>query len=109
MQSHALSFFYLSAPDFLLGMDSDPLSRNILGIIRKHPDVARDGIELRKFGLQIIEAVAKERVHASWIVPGGVNAPLTAQAARSHPGGFAGGEGDHAADVPILQGCARRL
>ena len=78
VQSHALSFFYLSAPDFLLGMDSDPLNRNILGIIRKHPDVARDGIELRKFGLQIIEGVAKERVHASWIVPGGVNAPMTA-------------------------------
>jgi len=79
VQSHALSFFYLSAPDFLLGMDSDPLNRNILGIIRKHPDVARDGIELRKFGLQIIEGVAKERVHASWIVPGGVNAPISAQ------------------------------
>src|SRR5690242_751850 len=24
IQSHALSFFYLSSPDFLLGMDSDP-------------------------------------------------------------------------------------
>ncbi|HLH08368.1 MAG TPA: Ni/Fe hydrogenase subunit alpha [Terriglobales bacterium] len=79
VQSHALSFFYLSAPDFLLGMDSDPASRNVLGIIRKHPDVARDGIELRKFGLQIIESLARERVHASWVVPGGVNAPITPQ------------------------------
>lgn len=79
VQSHALSFFYLSAPDFLLGMDSDPAARNILGIVASHPEVARDGIELRKFGLQIIEGLAKERVHPSWIVPGGVTSPMPPQ------------------------------
>jgi len=76
VQSHALSFFYLSSPDLLLGMDSDVASRNVLGVIATHPEMARDGIELRKFGLQIIEGLAQERVHPSWIVPGGVAAPL---------------------------------
>ncbi len=76
VQSHALSFFYLSAPDFLLGMDSDPASRNVLGVIAEHPELARDGIELRKFGLQVTEGLAQERVHPSWIVPGGVATPL---------------------------------
>lgn len=76
-QSHALSFFYLSAPDILLGMDSDPATRNIFGLIESNPDLARSGIELRRFGLQIIEALAEERVHGSWIVPGGVRSPLT--------------------------------
>jgi NAD-reducing hydrogenase large subunit len=76
VQSHALSFFHLSAPDLLLGMDSDPARRNILGVLEKHPDLARDGIALRKFGQQVIEGLAKERVHPSWVVPGGVNAPL---------------------------------
>jgi NAD-reducing hydrogenase large subunit len=76
VQSHALSFFYLSAPDFLLGMGSDPAARNVLGVIAAHPELARDGIELRKFGLQIIEGLAVERVHPSWIVPGGVATPL---------------------------------
>ena len=33
VQSHALSFFYLSSPDLLLGMDSDLASRNVLGVI----------------------------------------------------------------------------
>ena len=80
VQSHALSFFYLSAPDFLLGMDSDPASRNVLGVIAGHPELARDGIELRKFGLQLIEGLAQERVHPSWIVPGGVATPLTSAA-----------------------------
>ena len=77
VQSHALSFFYLSAPDFLLGMDSDPALRNVLGVVAQHPDLARDGIELRKFGLHIIESLAVERVHPSWIVPGGVASPLS--------------------------------
>jgi len=72
VQSHALSFFYLSSPDFLLGMESNPASRNVLGVIADHPELARDGIELRKFGLSIIEALAQERVHPAWIVPGGV-------------------------------------
>jgi NAD-reducing hydrogenase large subunit len=75
-QSHALSFFYLSAPDFLLGMDGDPATRNVLGLIEANPDLARSGIELRKFGLQVIEALAEERVHPAWIVPGGVQSPL---------------------------------
>jgi len=80
IQSHALSFFYLSAPDLLLGMGSDVAKRNILGVIAEYPEQARDGIELRKFGLQIVESLAEERVHPSWIVPGGVAAPLAAQA-----------------------------
>ncbi|MBE0657166.1 MAG: Ni/Fe hydrogenase subunit alpha [Bryobacteraceae bacterium] len=77
VQSHALSFFHLSSPDLLLGMDSDPRKRNIVGILEKHPDLARDGIALRKFGQLAIERMAGERVHPSWTVPGGVNAPLT--------------------------------
>jgi NAD-reducing hydrogenase large subunit len=76
VQSHALSFFYLSAPDLLLGMDSKPADRNVLGLVEKFPDIARDGIALRKFGQQVIEGLAKERIHPSWIVPGGVNSPL---------------------------------
>jgi NAD-reducing hydrogenase large subunit len=43
VQSHALSFFYLSAPDLLLGMESDPAMRNVAGVIAQHPDLARDG------------------------------------------------------------------
>jgi NAD-reducing hydrogenase large subunit len=76
VQSHALSFFYLSSPDLLLGMDSDPAKRNVLGVIEKHPELARDGIELRRFGQTVIEGLAKERIHPSWVVPGGVNEPL---------------------------------
>ena len=79
VQSHALSFFYLSGPDLLLGMDADQATRNVAGLIEANPEVARAGIELRKFGLQVIESLAEERVHASWIVPGGVKTPMSEQ------------------------------
>jgi len=79
VQSHALSFFHLSAPDLLLGMDSDPARRNVLGLVEQHPERARDGIALRKFGQQVIEWLAGERIHPAWTVPGGVNAPLIAE------------------------------
>jgi NAD-reducing hydrogenase large subunit len=78
VQSHALSFFHLSAPDLLLGFDSSPQARNVLGLIEKHPEAARDGIALRRFGQQTIERLAGERVHPAWVVPGGVNRPLSA-------------------------------
>ena len=77
VQSHALSFFYLSSPDFLLGLDSDPARRNLFGVIQDHPEFARDGVRLRQFGQQIIEMLAGKRIHPAWVVPGGVNEPLS--------------------------------
>ncbi|HZS96156.1 MAG TPA: Ni/Fe hydrogenase subunit alpha [Terriglobales bacterium] len=77
VQSHALSFFYLSSPDLLLGMDADPASSNIFGVYEKKPEVARDGIRLRQFGQQIIERLGGKRIHPAWVVPGGVSEPLT--------------------------------
>ena len=79
VQSHALSFFHLSAPDFLLGMDADPAARNIFGMAASRPQLARDGVQLRKFGQQIIERLAGKRIHPAWVVPGGVSAPLTTE------------------------------
>ena len=78
IQSHALSLFYLSLPDLLLGMDANPAKRNIFGLVESHPDLARQGIRLRKFGQEIIEKLAGKRIHSSdWIAPGGVKWPLT--------------------------------
>jgi NAD-reducing hydrogenase large subunit len=76
ISSHALSFFHLSAPDFLLGYESDPAKRNILGIAEKYPDVAVRGIRLRKFGQEISERVTGKKIHTSGIVPGGMTFPM---------------------------------
>lgn len=76
IQSHALSFFHLSAPDLILGMDSDPVSRNVFGLIATNPDLARSGIRLRQFGQEVIDHLGGKRIHPSWAVPGGVRAHL---------------------------------
>jgi NAD-reducing hydrogenase large subunit len=80
IQSHALSFFHLSSPDLLLGYDSDPAQRNVVGLAASHPEVARQGIRLRQLGQQIIETLGGRRVHPTWVVPGGVDEPLSAEA-----------------------------
>ena len=77
MQSHALSIFYLSAPDLLLGMDADPAQRNIFGMLAQHPELVRDGVRLRSIGQQIIELLGGKRIHPAWVVPGGVSEPLS--------------------------------
>lgn len=77
VQSHALSFFHLSSPDLLLGWDSDPATRNIFGVMRQDPQLARDGIRLRQIGQTIIETLGGKKIHPTWVVPGGVNEPLS--------------------------------
>jgi NAD-reducing hydrogenase large subunit len=77
ISSHALSFFHLSSPDFLLGWDSDPAVRNIIGVAGKFPDLALRGIRLRKFGQEISERITGKKIHIMGIVPGGVSFPLT--------------------------------
>ena len=78
LQSHALSFFHLSSPDFLLGFDCEPAKRNVFGLIEWDEDLARRGIRLRQFGQRVIELVGGRRIHPAWSVPGGVVQPFSA-------------------------------
>lgn len=73
LQSHALHFFHLSSPDLLFGFDSDVAKRNIVGIAAAHPELARRGVLLRKFGQEVIRVTAGKRIHGTGSVPGGVN------------------------------------
>ena len=77
VQSNALSFFHLSSPDLLFGFDADPSKRNIIGVAQENPQLAKDGIGLRKWGQEIIELLGGKRIHPGGIVPGGVADPLT--------------------------------
>ncbi|MCP5118991.1 MAG: Ni/Fe hydrogenase subunit alpha, partial [bacterium] len=79
LQSHALSFFHLSSPDLLLGMDADPAGRNIFGVIAADEDFGRRGIRLRQFGQRIIEILGGRKIHPAWGAPGGVLKVLGAE------------------------------
>jgi NAD-reducing hydrogenase large subunit len=77
LQSHALHFFHLSSPDLLFGFDSDVAKRNIVGVIEAHPDLAVQGVKLRKYGQEVIRVLAGKRVHGVLAIPGGVNKSLS--------------------------------
>ena len=77
-QSHALHFFHLSSPDLLFGFDDAVPHRNIVGVIQDHPEIARQGVLMRKYGQEVIRVTAGKRVHGTSAIPGGVNKALNA-------------------------------
>lgn len=76
-QSHALHFFHLVSPDLLFGVDGDPVVRNIIGVARKYPELAVQGVMMRKYGQEIIKATAGKKIHGTGAIPGGINRHLT--------------------------------
>lgn len=76
-QSHALHFFHLVSPDLLFGFDADPAVRNIIGVIKKFPDLAVQGVMMRKYGQEVILATAGKKIHGTGAIPGGVNKNLS--------------------------------
>ncbi len=77
VQSHAVHFYHLASPDLLLGFDSDLTRRNIVGVALDFPEIAKQGVLLRKFGQEVIRHVAGKRVHGTGVIPGGVNKALS--------------------------------
>jgi NAD-reducing hydrogenase large subunit len=76
-QSHALHFFHLSSPDLLFGFDADVAIRNIIGVIAKFPDLAVQGVMMRRFGQEVIKATSGKKIHGTGAIPGGINKNLT--------------------------------
>ncbi|MGW8311260.1 MAG: Ni/Fe hydrogenase subunit alpha [Thiogranum sp.] len=76
LQSHALHFFHMCSPDLLFGFDDAVRHRNIVGLIEDNPEIARQGIMLRKYGQEVIRLTAGKRIHGTGAVPGGVNKAL---------------------------------
>ncbi|WP_131110618.1 Ni/Fe hydrogenase subunit alpha [Sulfuricystis thermophila] len=77
LQSHALHFFYLASPDLLFGFDAERAKRNIVGLAASHPEIARKGVLIRKYGQEVIRLTAGKRIHGTGAIPGGVNKSLS--------------------------------
>jgi NAD-reducing hydrogenase large subunit len=85
LQSHALHFFHLSSPDLLFGTDGTARSafsapvekRNVLAVAAEFPELAVQGVKLRQFGQEVIEATAGKKIHGTGAIPGGVNKSLS--------------------------------
>ncbi len=76
-QSHALHFFHLCSPDLLFGFDADPAIRNVIGVAAKYPDLAVQGVMMRKYGQEIIQRTAGKKIHGTGAIPGGINKNLS--------------------------------
>ena len=84
-QSHALHFFHLASPDLLFGTDGTATSafgapraqRNVFTVAARYPELAIQGVMMRKFGQEVIKATAGKKIHGTGAIPGGVNKNLS--------------------------------
>ncbi len=72
-----LHFFFLAAPDFILGPDADYSVRSIMGIVRADPELANRVAAMRKLGQQLLEEFAGRAIHPVAGVSGGFSKPMT--------------------------------
>jgi coenzyme F420-reducing hydrogenase alpha subunit len=65
IQSHILHLYFLVLPD-LLGADS------IVPLLRSHPEIAREGLKLKRLANEICAVVSGRHIHPISLIPGGV-------------------------------------
>jgi F420-non-reducing hydrogenase large subunit len=80
IEDHYIHFFFLAAPDFVLGPDADPRERNILGVIGKvGKEIGLKVIEVRKRNREIIKLIFGKPPHPEGGLPGGVPKGITTE------------------------------
>ncbi len=72
-----LHFFFLAAPDFIMGPGADYSVRNVLGIVQAAPELARRVVKMRQAGQMMIEKFAGKVIHPVVVVPGGFAKSMT--------------------------------
>jgi F420-non-reducing hydrogenase large subunit len=72
-----LNFYFLAAPDFVMGPDADYATRNVVGIIGAAPEIAKKVVHFRHLTAQILESFAGRAIHPTFSLPGGVSKPMT--------------------------------
>ncbi len=77
-EDHALHFYFLGGPDFVVGPDAPAAERNILGVIGKVGlEIGGQVIDIRKRARNIITTLGGRVIHPVSGLPGGVSRGLT--------------------------------
>ncbi len=71
-----LHFYFLAAPDFVLGPDADYSVRNVVGIVGANPELAKKVVHMRYKGQMMLEKFAGKVIHPIAGVVGGFSKPL---------------------------------
>jgi F420-non-reducing hydrogenase large subunit len=78
VHSHIAHFYALAAPDFVVGPNSDPAERNILGVISKVGiEIAGEVIRQRRIAQEIQALIGGHQTHVIMNTPGGVKKGIT--------------------------------
>lgn len=73
-----IHFYYLAAPDFVVGPSAEKPVRNIVGLIQKvGMDVAGEVIKNYSLSQGILEKIGGRKIHPVFGLPGGVSKPIT--------------------------------
>jgi F420-non-reducing hydrogenase large subunit len=73
IHSHIAHFYALAAPDFVLGPDADPATRNILGVVHKVGlEIGGAVIGARGKAQEIQRIIGGRNTQDIWCLPGGV-------------------------------------
>ncbi|MDI9645959.1 MAG: Ni/Fe hydrogenase subunit alpha [Archaeoglobales archaeon] len=77
LEDHALHFYVLAGPDFIVGPDAPKEERNIAGVIKRvGKDVGLKIIGMRKSIRQMMEKIGGKTIHPVFGLPGGISKPL---------------------------------
>lgn len=77
VEDHALHFYLLGGPDFIVGPQAPPAQRNILGVIQKvGVEVGKKVITMRRRLRELIAYFGGKVIHPVFGLPGGVSKAL---------------------------------
>jgi F420-non-reducing hydrogenase large subunit len=75
---HATHFYILAGPDFIMGPESPPAERNILGVIGKVGlEIGKKVIQTRQQNHWVIQTIGGRGIHPVFGLPGGVSKVLS--------------------------------
>ena len=75
---HTVHFYALGGPDFIMGPDSNPAERNILGVIHKvGVDIGKQVIACRQRNHHVIKMLGGRGIHPVAGLPGGWSVAIT--------------------------------
>jgi len=77
IEDHALHFFYLAGPDFVVGPQAPKAERNILGVLGKvGQEAGLKVIGMRKKLRNLMTLAAGKAIHPVFGLPGGISRPI---------------------------------
>lgn len=78
-----LHFFFLAAPDFVFDGEADLSVRNIMGLVRRKPELASRVVRMRQLAQQMLARFAGKAIHPVAAVVGGFSRAMLAEERQS--------------------------